>query len=530
MRARIVTKQGFKKIWETCIKAKVDGFSYAWIDTCWSEKPRHPGCYATLEGRSFDLTSLPASTSRVARSFPSPLTPCIAGIRTSICYAYLVDVPAAAGVVDYWDEECFDREGLFKSSRWFTRGWTLQELLAPEVVEFYASDWTEIGTKSSLTAHLARITKIDQAVLGGTRPISSCCAAEKLSWAASRETTRDEDAAYSLLGIMDVHLPLIYGEGSDAFLRLQRAMIMESEDYSLLLPGLASHITSRLKAGGTLSDVGGDSWEDTQRGSPLADEPYAFFVEDPDIWSYAEIENYSGQYSGFDNAHHHAPYFTPRELEICLSRVDTLAAGGQGETERYETHCKTRGHRIIIRLFADVVLGDRYLCRFRRGYDLLLYDDDDDLDTQFTSICILNLPRLEIEVAISPQYTAVDTTNLSSVLDIEWDPEYPKIMWLAEQKHLVLAVGWCTRAPGETAAFALVIGDHWAVVVSESELLQRFGAPRATFAPGISSGWWFAWVLSRLWHFRGVPDRGPDRILIRLREIAILAGHFQKDR
>ncbi|KAF6831344.1 HET domain-containing protein, partial [Colletotrichum musicola] len=212
MRARIVTKQGFKKIWETCIKAKEDGFSYAWIDT-----------YCIDKQSSSELSE---SINSMYRWYQ----------ESSICYAYLVDVPTAARVVDYWDEEYFDREGLFRSSRWFTRGWTLQELLAPEVVEFYASDWTEIGTKSSLTAHIARITKIEKEVLSGTRPIWSCCAAEKLSWAASRETTRKEDAAYSLLGIMDVHLPLIYGEGSEAFLRLQRAMIMESEDYSLLLP------------------------------------------------------------------------------------------------------------------------------------------------------------------------------------------------------------------------------------------------------------------------------------------------------
>ncbi|KAF6818702.1 het domain-containing protein [Colletotrichum sojae] len=501
-------KQGFKKIWETCIKAKEDGCAYAWIDTCCIDKQ--------------SSSELSESINSMYRWYQ----------ESSICYAYLVDVPTAAGVVDYWDEDCFYRERLFKSSRWFTRGWTLQEPLAPEVVEFYASDWTEIGTKSSLTAHLARITKIDQAVLGGTRPISSCCAAEKLSWAASRETTRKEDDAYSLLGIMDVHLPLIHGEGSEAFLRLQRAMIMECEDYSLLLPGLAFHITSRLKAGGKLGDIDWDPWEDTQRGSPLADEPDAFFVEYPDVWSYAELESYSGQdsyaqlhnnsgqYSGFDIAHHHAPYFTPRGLEICLSHVDTLGAGGPGETARYETHCKTRGHRIIIRLFLDVVLRGGYLCRFRRGYDLLPYKYDDDLDTKFTSICILNLPRLETKATASPQYTAVDTTNLSSVLNIEWAPEYPQMKWLSRSNRLVLAVGWCTRAPGETGPFALVIGDHWAVVVPGSELVRRY----SFLTPRMSSGSRPSWKdLSMLWDFIEVPDRGPDRILIRLREISILA-------
>lgn len=117
-------------------------------------------------------------------------------------------------------------------------------LIAPKCVEFYADDWTIIGTKSSLQVELASITGIDAAVLGGIKRPSECHVAERMSWAALRTTTREEDEAYSLLGLFGVHIPLIYGEGRKAFRRLQEAILRETEDHTILAWGLCEFDTT----------------------------------------------------------------------------------------------------------------------------------------------------------------------------------------------------------------------------------------------------------------------------------------------
>lgn len=143
--------------------------------------------------------------------------------KSQVRYAYLADVPG--GDVDLW------RVGSpFGESKWFTRGWTLQELLAPEAVIFFNHDWQEIGTRSSLGSLIASITGIETHFL---RDHSTACVAQKMSWASSRETLRDEDLAYSLLGLFSVHMPLLYGEGTQAFRRLQTEIIKISTDESI---------------------------------------------------------------------------------------------------------------------------------------------------------------------------------------------------------------------------------------------------------------------------------------------------------
>ena len=141
--------------------------------------------------------------------------------NAKVCYAYLADVANK-------DE--------FSSSRWFSRGWTLQELIAPKVVRFYSSDWTLLGLKSELCHLLQEITEIDAFVLE-TGLFSQVCIAKRMSWASRRETTRIEDRAYSLMGIFDVNMPLIYGEGPKAFTRLQHEILRVSADQSLFAWG-----------------------------------------------------------------------------------------------------------------------------------------------------------------------------------------------------------------------------------------------------------------------------------------------------
>lgn len=121
---------------------------------------------------------------------------------------------------------------VFYRSRWLTRGWTLQELIAPTVVEFYSAQWEEIGTKSSLSDPLSNSTGIPSAILRGKSP-HRCQVAERMSWASKRNTTREEDKAYSLLGLFDINMPMIYGEGAKAFTRLQQEIIKAHEDYSI---------------------------------------------------------------------------------------------------------------------------------------------------------------------------------------------------------------------------------------------------------------------------------------------------------
>ena len=155
-----------------------------------------------------------------------------------MCCAYLADVPSNSEAVKWEQKSKRDRwERQFKSSRWFTRGWTLQELIAPESLVFYADDWSEIGTKRSLLDQLAVITSIRREVLGASQNIirHHISAAERMSWAANRQTAREEDMAYSLFGLFGVNLPLLYGEGGPrAFIRLQSEILRTMDDYTLL--------------------------------------------------------------------------------------------------------------------------------------------------------------------------------------------------------------------------------------------------------------------------------------------------------
>jgi hypothetical protein len=108
----------------------------------------------------------------------------------------------------------------FNSSSWFTRGWTLQEFIAPRNVEFYSSEWIYIGDKISMAQELSTFTGIDEAVLLGVVPPRLVSTAKIMSWASYRKTSRTEDIAYCLLGLFAIHMPLLYGEGGRAFIRL----------------------------------------------------------------------------------------------------------------------------------------------------------------------------------------------------------------------------------------------------------------------------------------------------------------------
>ena len=148
--------------------------------------------------------------------------------HAAVCYAYLSSVVAGPWTV---------QKQQFRQSPWFTRGWTLQELIAPTLVYFLDRQWNIIGEKSELAAEISAITHIghDYLNLSSGRRISlgQTSIATKMSWASKRETSRLEDMAYCLLGIFEINMPLLYGEGRKAFMRLQLEIIRNSDDETI---------------------------------------------------------------------------------------------------------------------------------------------------------------------------------------------------------------------------------------------------------------------------------------------------------
>lgn len=146
--------------------------------------------------------------------------------HASICFAYLPDVPP--------NDTIRAPNSAFRRSIYFKRGWTLQELIAPRRVVFLAEDWTPIGEKHEFADVLEEITGIDRGILTFDITFEDVSVARRLSWASNRQTTRVEDKAYCLLGLFDIQMPLIYGEGDNAFVRLQQTILARIHDHSLL--------------------------------------------------------------------------------------------------------------------------------------------------------------------------------------------------------------------------------------------------------------------------------------------------------
>ena len=194
-------KLGYGKIQHSCREAVAGGFDYLWVDTCCIDK---------------------RSSAELSEAINS-MYAWYKGATT--CYVYLADVPANANIKV--------SDSVFAQSRWFKRGWTLQELIAPVDMVFFSKEWTEIGTKSTLCDELAGITGIEKGILTGTVDLQSVSLAKRMSWASMRDTTRIEDVAYCLMGLFDVNMPLLYGEGEKSFKRLQEEIIKNSDDQSL---------------------------------------------------------------------------------------------------------------------------------------------------------------------------------------------------------------------------------------------------------------------------------------------------------
>ena len=116
-----------------------------------------------------------------------------------------------SGVLRYMSDVSMTAEGLdaaaiddFKSSRWFRRGWTLQELLAPSEIIFYDKNWRCLGNRAKLANHITSATGIDKRYLRSRIQCANASIATRMSWASHRSTTRLEDEAYCLLGLFQV--------------------------------------------------------------------------------------------------------------------------------------------------------------------------------------------------------------------------------------------------------------------------------------------------------------------------------------
>ncbi|KAI1338215.1 HET-domain-containing protein [Xylariaceae sp. FL0016] len=237
-RKRASQKEGYHKIQWTCRLALEEDIEYAWVDTCCIDKSSSAElseainsmfawyrnstvCYVWLSDFTNDpelrLTDKIVSAAFEARESveqqegtfqdPPPLTTREISMRDRV------------------------KKGVGKC-RWFSRGWTLQELIAPKDVKFYDKEWNFYGSKMMLAPILSWITGIDSAVLKGG-PLHEVLVGRRMSWASNRQTRRIEDMAYCLLGIFDINMPLLYGEGQKSFTRLQEEIIKSSNDLSI---------------------------------------------------------------------------------------------------------------------------------------------------------------------------------------------------------------------------------------------------------------------------------------------------------
>lgn len=196
---------GYRKLRAACRAATCYGVSYLWIDTCCIDKK--------------SSAELSEAINSMYKWYENAI----------ICLAYLEDA-----------KKSDDVDTSFRNSVWFSRGWTLQELLAPQDVDFFDGSWSYIGSKESMAATIEEITGIPEHVLSKHVDILDCPIAVRMSWAAYRVSTRQEDEAYCLMGIFDVNIPPLYGEGRKAFRRLQEEIIRRTTDNTFLLWGMSN--------------------------------------------------------------------------------------------------------------------------------------------------------------------------------------------------------------------------------------------------------------------------------------------------
>ncbi len=235
----------YDKIEDTCRLAASHGFDYVWIDTCCIDKTNSSELSEAINSMYYWYETC------------------------TVCYVYLFDVqgePVArledCGAFEeemeehHEDDASFEQQSIklrshavaeavptdadlddatlveFEHSEWFKRGWTLQELIAPREVIFLNRNWKGLCTKNSRSTEISNVTGIPEFILRSGHPADASIA-QRMSWASRRVTTRIEDRAYCLMGLFGVHMPMLYGEREQAFIRLQEEILKTTDDYSI---------------------------------------------------------------------------------------------------------------------------------------------------------------------------------------------------------------------------------------------------------------------------------------------------------
>ena len=201
---------GYQKILQSCKQAKKDGYKWLWVDTCCIDK------------RS--SAELSEAINSMYRWYENSM----------VCYVYLHDVNGSSFPTEPDTTRYPTSDGWLE---WFSRGWTLQEMIAPSNVWFFNKDWKPIDNKKVLEHTLACITQVPECILTDGLSSNCPCVAQIISWATDRTTSRDEDRAYSLLGLLNMNMPMLYGEGKKVFCHLQEEIMHTSNDKSIFVWG-----------------------------------------------------------------------------------------------------------------------------------------------------------------------------------------------------------------------------------------------------------------------------------------------------
>ena len=237
---------GWAKIRNACLTARGNSYSYIWIDTCCIDK------------------SSSAELQEAINSMFSWYE------KAAVCYVFLSDLEVKA----------FPKPDTRPRCRWFTRGWTLQELLAPQHIIFFNCHWGKIGSRFEFALDISAITRIPERYLmhrwwknDARMQLDATSVSMRMSWAASRTTTRVEDLAYCLLGLFDISMPMLYGEGTKAFYRLQEEIFKKTDDPTILAQGYKTPVPGFMFE---LEPVTHNIWGWFNIRRPLASGPWEF--------------------------------------------------------------------------------------------------------------------------------------------------------------------------------------------------------------------------------------------------------------
>lgn len=413
-------KKGATKVTGLCRMAAEHGLDWVWIDTCCIDKS--------------NSTELSEAINSMFEWY----------VRSYTCYVYLADVEDTSYPL---------RE--FTASRWFMRGWTLQELIAPRMIEFYDANWDEIGTKSSLRRVIADITQIDEGVLTQTTKLLEIPASVKMSWSSKRRTTRPEDEAYSLLGIFGVNMPLLYGEGTNAFVRLQEEILKVTEDHSLF-----AHNDLSLLARGTDAFARNAFWELPSSKLPQTDPAVQAWIPSWETPQHKVVENVF------------------REDRETLSHVRFTGYNIAADEPPKPT---ARGMRMMLPV--NECLDDKYLlafihCLCSPGGELICLALEEESQDEYAKRGIRLIPAGEISLKYQLMYvtdgsrtkqTARSSTGARAVLLYHAIGSEPILAWnqtFLSSFHLKLGY--------ELSRFHVLVGafdeQPWVLLISDQDL------------------------------------------------------------